>query len=183
MEVSTSMGSQEISLGENNWVNYTIVLDCANADAVTFTNVEGFNAIKQVEVYAGDLTAARRDASESGDDAYRLITDITDKFYTVKDLQAGGSYIYKVKAHYIDGTESGWSNIEHVTLYDNAHPYALGDVNHDHVVNVSDVTLLIAYILGADETCCPICANVNPDEQGVINVADVTVLIKKILEQ
>ena len=183
MEVSTSMGSQEISLGENNWVNYTIVLDCANADAVTFTNVEGFNAIKQVEVYAGDLTAARREASESGDDAYRLITDITDKFYTVKDLQAGGSYIYKVKAHYIDGTESGWSNIEHVTLYDNAHPYALGDVNHDHVVNVSDVTLLIAYILGADETCCPICGNVNPDEQGVINVADVTVLIKKILEQ
>lgn len=180
MGVSTSMGSQELALS-NEWGDYTVVLDCAAADAVTFSNIENYNAIKQVDVYAGDLTAMTRDASEEGNDTYRLITGITDKFYTVKGLQAEGTYIYKVKALYIDGTESAWSNVEEVTLYDNPHPYALGDVNHDTFINVSDVTMLIAYILGTNETTCRICGNVDQDAQGIINVADVTTLISMIL--
>ncbi len=182
MRVSTSMGSQEVSLG-SDWADYTIVLDCASVDAVTFTNIENYNAIKRVEIYAGDLTAMTRDASESDASTYRLITDITDMFYTVKDLQAAGTYIYKVKALYVDGTESAWSNVEEVTLFENTHPYALGDVNHDGIIDVSDVTRLIAAVLGNETDCCPICGNVDQDEEGILDVGDVTALIGIVLKK
>ena len=58
------------------------------------------------------------------------------------------------------------------------HGYDLGDVNHDHAVNIADVTALIDYLLGSGSVC-EICANVNGDEG--INIADVTALIDKLL--
>ncbi len=58
----------------------------------------------------------------------------------------------------------------------------LGDVNHDHFVNVSDVTLLISYILNGGANGFYITeANCNGDAEGAINVADVTALIAIIL--
>lgn len=56
-----------------------------------------------------------------------------------------------------------------------------GDVNMDGRVNVSDVTALIAYILGAESGAIDLqAANLNGDT--VINVADVTSLITMILD-
>ena len=58
--------------------------------------------------------------------------------------------------------------------------YELGDVNHDGEVNVSDVTLLIQYVLGGSaQGFYSSEANMNGD--GEINVADVTMLINKVL--
>ncbi len=65
--------------------------------------------------------------------------------------------------------------IEKVTQ---GHGYELGDVNHDHAVNIADVTALIDYLLGSG-SACEICANVNGDEG--INIADVTALIDLLL--
>ena len=59
-----------------------------------------------------------------------------------------------------------------------AHNYDKGDVNHDHAVNISDVTVLIDYLLGTG-TVCEICADVNGD--GPINIGDVTALIDLLL--
>lgn len=59
-----------------------------------------------------------------------------------------------------------------------AHNYENGDVNHDHEVNIADVTTLIDYLLGTG-TVCEICADVNGD--GPINIADVTALIDILL--
>ena len=59
-----------------------------------------------------------------------------------------------------------------------AHDYEIGDVNHDHDVNIGDVTALIDYLLGSGSVC-EICANVNGDEG--INIGDVTALIDKLL--
>ena len=59
-----------------------------------------------------------------------------------------------------------------------AHDYDKGDVNHDHNVNIADVTALIDYLLGTG-TACEICADVNGDS--VINIADVTALIDLLL--
>ena len=61
-----------------------------------------------------------------------------------------------------------------------AHEYEVGDVNHDHDVNIADVTALIDYLLGSGSVC-EICANVNGDEG--INIADVTALIDKLLSK
>lgn len=59
-----------------------------------------------------------------------------------------------------------------------AHNYDKGDVNHDHAVNISDVTTLIDYLLGIG-TVCEICADVNGDT--VVNIGDVTALIDVLL--
>ena len=132
-----------------------------------------------IAVYSGDATGSKLMANESGDATYRLITGITDKFYTVENLTAEGTFLYKVKAIYLDGTESDWSNIEEVTLFQNGHGYELGDVNHDGAVNIVDVTDLIDYVLDKTLPICTICADF--DQSGEINIVDVTELIDFVL--
>ena len=177
--VSSSMGYQELSLSEN-YEDYIVVLDCAQNDNVTLrSGDDNVASVSQVQIYAGDLTTQPRNAVETGNTTYRLITDITDKFYLVKNLEEAGTFVYKVKAHYIDGTESPWSNVEEVTLYYNEHSYACGDVNHDDSVDIEDVTSLIAMVLGTNGNGCPICANV--DQEGAIDINDITALISIVL--
>ena len=179
ISVSTSMGTQELTLGEG-FSNYTVVLDCAEADAVTIKSLDNFSSIRQVTVYAGEEVAGLR-AAESGDDTYRLITGITDKHYVVKGLTAGGNFIYKVKSLFVDGTESAWSNIEEVYLIENVSPHVTGDVDHDGNVTISDVTVLIDYLLGSAGNACTICADV--DQDGNVSISDVTALIDILLSR
>ena len=180
MRVKTSAGSQNLVLATDDFTTYTVVLDVAQSDQVVFEGVENLFAIEDIKIYAGDLNAinAMLMAQETGDENSRLITGITDKFYTVENLAAGGTFLYRVKALYIDGTESDWSNIEEVTLFQNGHGFDLGDVNHDGSVTIKDVTNLIDYLLGSGEVCM-ICADVNAD--GTVSIKDVTDLIDMLL--
>ena len=160
--------------------NVVIVLDCDVNDQIRIVSGDSYTAIRAIDVYAGDLTAVQLNATEQGNATYRLISGITDKFYTVNDLEAGGTFIYKVKALFNDGTESPWSNVEMVTLFENGHGYQPGDVNHDDHVDINDVTRLIAQVLGSNtEPCCPICADVYSN--GIVDINDVTALIDKVL--
>ena len=59
------------------------------------------------------------------------------------------------------------------------HGYDLGDVNHDGSINISDVTMLIDYMLDDGNDVCPVCADINSD--GTINIADLTALIDMML--
>ena len=62
--------------------------------------------------------------------------------------------------------------------------YMLGDVNHDHALDVSDVTALITHVLGAtSDVFYSAQANVDGDTEGTIDVSDVTALISRILNQ
>ena len=162
---------------------YSWLVTASTGEKITITTSDAQYSpdIALIEVYSGDATAAAMRATEAGDASYRLITDITDKFYLVKDLEAAGTFLYKVKAIYTDGTESDWSNVERVTLFENSHVYELGDVNHDGLINVTDVTLLISYLMGATVECCEICGDINHDS--LINVTDVTSLINIVLAQ
>ena len=178
ISVSTSIDSQELTLNQS-WTEYTIVLDCANWDKATIRSLTDYSSIRQVTVYAGDLTALSYKATETGDATYRLITGITDKFYTVRNLEAEGSFIYKVKSVFADGTESPWSNVQQVTLTGSGHDYATGDVNHDGKMTITDVTDLIDYLLNSASECCVICADVDGD--GKVSITDVTELIDKLL--
>ena len=181
MRVKTSAGSQELTLATDDFTTYTVVLDVASSDQVVFEGVENMFAIEDIKIYAGDLNAVNtlRMAQETGDANYRLITGITDKFYTVENLTAEGTFLYRVKALYTDGTESSWSNIEEVTLFQNGHGYQLGDVNHDGVVSIKDVTTLIDGLLGDMSGVCEICADVSGD--GEVSIKDVTSLIDMLL--
>ena len=183
VRVKTSAGSQEVALENSSYTAYTVVLDVAQNDQIAFEGVENMFAIEGIKIYAGDINAVNtlRMAQETGDENSRLITGITDKFYTVENLTAGGTFLYRVKALYQDGTESTWSNIEEVTLLEGGHGYVPGDVNHDGVLSIADVTILIDYVLSNKTgVACPVCADVNGDND--CNIADVTALITLVLK-
>ncbi len=185
LQVATSQGSQNVTINSTDFTTQSVVLACAASDKITLTGVSGLCCISGIRIYAGDKTAALNLllATETGGPDYRLIEGITpDKFYTVNDLTAGGTFLYRVKAIYTDGTESAWSNVEEVTLVETGHGYELGDVNHDGKVNIADVTRLIDYLLDNENVeICTICAEVKAD--GSINIGDVTALIDKLLTE
>ena len=174
-----SLGHQ-FSTGET----YSWLVTASTGEKITITSTDDYFSpdMTMIKVYAGDANELNslRAVVEEGDAAYRLITGITDKFYTVKDLTAAGTFYYKVKAVYSDGTLSRWSNSQKVTLFENGHTFDLGDVNHDGKVNIADVTDLIDYLLHNEKsTICTICADVDGD--GFVKIADVTVLIDLML--
>ena len=176
--VTTSRGTQE-------WIfmyayeTKTLVVDCNETEQIVF-KAGYYPMIKDIKIFAGDVTQnTSLNTSETGDANYRLVEGIRAKSYTVRNLTAGGTFLDKVKALYIDGTESEWSNIEMVTLADNGHSFDLGDVNHDGNVSIKDVTDLIDYLLGTDSGICTLCADVNGDEN--VTIADVTALIDMLL--
>ncbi len=176
--VKTSVDSKYQEFA-TDFADYTFVLNCGDSERIEIYSESYYPVLQSVKVYAGELTAPQLRAQETGDAAYRLITGITDKFYTVNDLTAEGTYLYKVKALYADGTESAWSNTQQVTLFANGHGFDLGDVNHDGSVNIKDVTDLIDYLLSGGDGICQTCADVRVD--GAVNIADVTALIDVLL--
>lgn len=178
--VSTSAGQQEFSApGGAPFTDYVAVLDCSELDQVTIAGKSSFPAFQSISVYAGENDQLLMNAvTEEGGTDYRLITGITDKNYAVTGLAAGGSFYYRVKAHYIDGTISPWSKSRYVVLSGSGHDYQVGDVNHDGALNIQDVSDLISYLLSGDEICAT-CADVNDDTH--ISIDDVVDLISILL--
>ncbi len=179
--VATSQDSESIAL-PGSFTQFVVVLNCAPTDKVTFTAGSSYVGLLKATVYAGEVSAPEmREVVETGDTAHRLITGITDKFYTVTNLTAEGTYNYKVKALYADGTESDWSNVEQVTLFANtpAHDYGLGDYNHDRLIDIEDATMMINDLLYNTNDGCPICGDLNHDNK--IDIEDATALINVLL--
>ena len=178
--VSTGVDQQEFSApGGSPFTDYVAVLDCSETDQVTVAGKSNFPVFQSIMVYAGDNDQLQmRGVAEEGGADYRLITGITDKNYTVNGLVAGGSFYYRVKAYYIDGTVSPWSKSRYVVLSDSGTDYQTGDVNCDGKLNIQDVTDLINYLLSEGEIN-PASADVNGDTR--ISIDDVTALINLLL--
>ena len=183
LTIASSVANQKCSL-RNNYAEYVAVLDCNDIDSISFKAGSYYSGyyimIQKIEIYAGELEDNRlRNASEEDDANYRLVTSITDKNYTVEGLTPGGTFFYKVKARYVDGSESPWSIAQMVTLFDQNHEYQSGDVNHDGLFNFSDVVALINYVMNNDYDVCPICSDINHD--GIMNITDVVILINLVI--
>jgi hypothetical protein len=176
LTVSTSVDSKYFEF-TSDFVEYTVVLNCAENDAVEFFGNSYYPQIQWIKIYSGEVTAPQLRATEEGDASSRLITGITDKFYTVSGLNENSTYTYRVKALYTDNTESAWSNKETVTLV--GAEVKPGDVNGDGNVAIADVTTLIDYLLGGNVTVNE--ANADVNGQGGITIADVTALIDMLL--
>ena len=176
LTVKTSKDQKQFDLTQQ-FVEYTVVLDCNESDQIEFFANANYPTIQSIQIYAGELQAPALRANVTGDASHYVITGITDKYYDVKNLNNEGTYVYKVKAIYTDGTESKWSNAETVTLQAGGQTYAQGDVNMDGSVNISDVTDLIDMLL-SDNTKPS--GDVNGD--GSINITDVTDLIDLLLK-
>lgn len=181
MIISCGNASQTVALSDSP-EQYTVVLNgCTDSNVKLAMNaVKKRSYIYSVDIYDGDLTAKapRRQVVEEGDSTWRTVSGIADTCYTVKALD-GGIYEYMVKAIYTDGTESVWSNIQHVTLTGGI-AVLTGDVNDDGEVNIGDVTAIIDYLLGnASDTFNIEAADVNGD--GEVNIGDVTAIIDMLL--
>ena len=182
----TSSGAQAVTVdldGMADIVVYNPVMLPANQEYIgqTYFRADWTDATLGANVlsYTLDVQTKTR-ATETGNATYRRVTGITDKFFTVNDLTAGATFLYKVKAIYVDGTESDWSNVEEVTLLSPEHGFVPGDVNHDGSLSIADVTMLITYVLSnGSGASCPVCADVNGDYSTTI--ADVTILIGMVL--
>ena len=163
--------------------DYTVVLKDCTAQNIKLSMTEGGKRfyVYNVEVYNGDLNAwaPRRAVVEEGDSTWRTVSGINDTCYTVQAL-AGGIYEYFVKAIYTDGTESVWSNIQHVTLTGNGDEPLVGDVNGDGEVSIGDVTELINYLLNPNAT---LEGDGDVNHDGEININDVTALIDILLSR
>ncbi len=182
----TELDSKTLTLSESA-ATYAVKLQGA-ADGSNKVKIENLGSKKRVmlthvKVYAGDATslsesAPRKAVAEVGDSLTREVTGITDTFYTLKGLAKYGTFKYKVKAVYTDGTESDYSTPMEVKLKDAE--VNTGDVNADGKIDVTDVTALINHILNV--TTVPVTrADVNAD--GNVDVTDVTHLINLILAQ
>ena len=116
LSVGTGSQTKTQALTDNS-TTYTFVLNCATSDKVTIGSTSNYISVSKIEIYAGDASSLNKfAASETGGETSRTITCITNKYYTVNNLKAGGTFVYKVKAIYTDGTESAWSNEQEVTL-------------------------------------------------------------------
>ena len=116
LSVGTGKQTKTQALTDNS-TTYTFVLNCATSDKVTIGSTSNYISVSKIEIYAGDASSLNKfAASETGGETSRTITGITNKYYTVNNLKAGGTFVYKVKAIYTDGSESAWSNEQEVTL-------------------------------------------------------------------
>ena len=196
MQITTSSGgygvgnitvgsNQTPSVGHNFSSNetYTWLVTASEGEKIKITTTDDYFSpdMSLIKVYAGDVNNRNSlRATEEGDANYRLVTGITDMSYTVTDLAEAGTFYYKVMATYTDGSQSRWSNTQNVTLFDNGHNFAPGDVDHDGNLTIKDVTDLINYLLDNRVTnVCLICADVNGDSK--LKIDDVTDLIGILL--
>ena len=159
---------------------FTWLVIASEGEKITITSTDSYYSpdMSLIQVYAGDVNELNSIRGEEGDANYRLVTGITGKSYTIKNLAEAGTFYFKVKATYSDGTQSRWSKSQKVTLFANGHAYEIGDVDHDGSVNIADVTALIDALLSNDVDC-EICADIDGDSK--ISIADVTALIDKLL--
>ena len=174
----TPVVGHQFSEGEtHNWL-----VTASSGERITISTNDFYYSpdISKITVYAGELDGRQslNAVSENGDATHRVIPGITDTFCLVKNLAEGRTFFYKVKAIYIDGTQSGWSNSQRVDLFLNEHDYGLGDVNHDGTVNITDVTDLIDRLLYGYGVC-EFCADI--DGNGQIDINDVTSCIDMVL--
>ena len=177
-----TVGSQQtapVSHQFNPGDTYTWLVTASEAEIIkiTSTDVDYSPDMSMIKVYYGNVNELNSFKADDDNTYYRLITGINGMFYTVKNLTEGGSYYYRVKALYTDGTQSGWSNSQRVTLFDNGHAVIPGDVNADGEVSIADVNAVIDIILtGIDVSGL---GDVNGD--GEINIADINAVIDIVL--
>ena len=177
-----SVGSQQTApVGHqfNPGETYTWLVTASEGEMIKITSTDdnGSPDMSMIKVYYGNVNELNSFSSNNDNTYYRLITGINGMFYTVKDLTEAGSYYYRVKALYTDGTQSDWSNSQLVTLFDNGHAHKPGDVNADGEVSIADVNAVIDIILtGIDVSGL---GDVNRD--GEINIADINAVIDILL--
>ena len=88
---------------------------------------------------------------------------------------------YFVAIYYYSAGQQVFSNTTpyYTIIFPSEPEYTPGDVNEDGAVNISDVTVLIDYLLNSSTPINTLAADINED--GSVNISDVTILIDYLL--
>ncbi len=177
LDVVTDQASRTIMLAQD-FDTYLVVLPVGD-DGYVKIRTGYYPNIQSIKIYGGEITDPEPFALRgTGDDDYHLIEGITpDKFYTVTGLMPATPYLYRVKAFYVNGTESSWSNTKEVLLKEGQ--ILRGDVDGDGQVELTDVTVLITALLTEDFSSVNMEA-ADFNEDGAVNIGDVTLLLNHI---
>jgi len=185
LTIGTGSATETLTL-TSDFGEYVVVLEAGDSCQLRFT-ASNYPQVQSIAVYGGNITAPEgEDNIPKTEETYRELGVRSEELgvdsvmsFLVAGLRAGGTFNYKVKALYVDGTESVWSNVEQVTLF-GEDAVETGDVNADGEVNIADVNALISIILGnsTEDDYAGVC-DVNGD--GEINIADVNAVIAIIL--
>ena len=185
--VISSEGAQDVTVfvhGNASIHLFTPVMLPADSAAITTTSFRAdWTDETQPDVVASYILEVATTPEFLPDSAeYRIFTNIDTTCCDVDTLTPGNTYYYRVKTRYNDSTLSEWSNVESVTLPVPAeeHGFELGDINHDGLIGIADVTWLVEYLLDIIPEVCPICSDVNQD--GIIGIADISSLTDILLE-
>ena len=182
-------------LGEvngNGWAPNTGVQMTYNAETALFTaqvtaEAQNFDEALQANYsYFSFTKLLAETADDWGAIAGSRMGAVADGDFLVTDEQlnkqlslTNGEKAFKVPSGY---TYDITVSVDETYVIINKVEWELGDVNHDHTVDVGDVTALIAYILGNDPgSFFTTEANVDGDAENSYDVGDVTALIAKIL--
>ena len=137
--------------------------------------INGFNLIRNTENLNYSLTTRDDRAYNIYRNEELLVSQVQDNEYIDEDIYQSGNYCYEVAI--LDNANSeidiSEPNCITVTLGDQ---YSLGDVNQDLSINVSDIVLLVEWILNQNNN--PL-GDVNED--GSMNVSDIVLLVEWIL--
>ena len=182
LTIATSEQSKTLMLARDVQT-YLVVLDSSENGVVTIT-CGYYPEIQSIKIYGGEIIdpepyAMPRPTFKAGNESTifdGIAPDLTS--YAITGLTPGQTYFYRVKAYYVNNTESAWSRVQEVTL-----PAALliiGDVDGDGQVSVADASALIDAILS--ETISELNpASADFDQNGEINIADASALIDYLL--
>ena len=184
LKITCGSSSETIVVSEAN-TDFTVVLDAPTqaGQKIEFATIANGKrvVISHIEIHNGDVSEAKaplRAAAEQGDALYRLITGITNKYYTVSGLTPAKTYRFKVKPVYIDQTEGNWTKNKQVTLLGQSG--ILGDIDGNGKVDVGDVNILVNIILGKENNADYI-SHGDVDGNGKIDVGDVNLVVNIIL--
>ena len=184
LKITCGSSSETIIVSEAN-TDFTVVLDAPTqaGQKIEFATIKNGKRviINHIEIHTGDVSEAKaplRAAVEQGDALYRLVTGITNKYYTVSGLTPAKTYRFKVKPVYIDQTEGNWTKNKQVTLLGQSG--ILGDIDGNGKVDVGDVNILVNIILGKENNADYI-SRADVDGNGKIDVGDVNLVVNIIL--
>ncbi|MBR5102068.1 MAG: M6 family metalloprotease domain-containing protein [Muribaculaceae bacterium] len=181
LDISCGDMTETITVAENATESHSFTFDATDGDSIIFANKANGKRVvlTNIKIYAGEYVPeaqAPARASETGDATTRTITGITSTSYTVENLEPKGTFEFKVKAVYADGRESDFSDVKEVSL---ASGGLMGDLNEDGLVNVTDVTLMVSYIMNRYPAIN--LANADFDGDGEITATDLTNLIMLLI--
>jgi hypothetical protein len=137
--------------------------------------INSFDLIRNTETVNYSITESRDDKTYN---IYKnqelLVSGITDNEYIDDSIDNDGNYCYEI-AIVEDGNEIDMSEPQCIDItLENQYPE--GDINGDYNVNVTDVVVLINYILNNESYPA---GDISQD--GNVNVTDVVLLINMIL--